>query len=78
MVDRTHKIKGSWDTYKWHARQLVADFCGQEYTQKMKRGSLWRLLGYKRGAELIDSNYNYVMNVNAADWYEPNNSFKDA
>lgn len=78
MVNRTQKINGSWDTYKWHARQLVADFCGQEYTQKMKRGSLWRLLGYKRGAELIDSNYNYIMDVNAEEWYEPNNSFKNA
>lgn len=77
MVNRTDKIKGSWHTYKWKARELVADFCGQEYVQKMKRGSLWRLLGYKRGAELIDDQYSYVMDVNAADWYQPNNSFRE-
>jgi len=78
MKDRTHKIQDTWINYKWHARELVADFCGEEYKQKVKRGSLWRLLAYKRGAELIDDQYNFVMDVNAADWYEPNNSFKDA
>jgi len=77
MRDREHKIQDTWINYKWHARDLVAEFCGNEYKQKIKRGSLWRVLSYRRGAELVDDQYNYTMTVNANDWYEPNNSFKD-
>ena len=78
MRDREHKIQDTWINYKWHARNLVAEFCGDEYRQKIKRGSLWRLLAFKRGAELIDDQYNCIMTVDANNWYEPNNSFIDA
>jgi len=76
MVDRTYKHQGTWLTYKWLAKRLVSDFLGDDqYMQKMKRGSLWRLLGYKKSAEIIDENYQYDWDCTAADWYEPNNSF---
>jgi len=80
MVDRTHKVTDTWLSYKWHARKLVADLCGDEYNQKLKRGSLWRLLGFKPVAELLDDDFNYVMDVNAGnidDWYLPDNSFRN-
>ena len=77
MNDSTDKIKGSWHTYKWKARQLVSDICGQEYEQKMKRGSLWRLIGFKKSAEVIDENYNLIPKINSSDWYKPDNSFKN-
>lgn len=77
MVDRTHKHKGSFTTYKWHARDLVADFLGSnEYRGKIKRGSLWKLIGYKKGAEVIDNSYTYHLDINPLDWYNPNNDFK--
>jgi hypothetical protein len=77
MVDRTHKHKGSFINYKWHARDLVADFLqGEEYKSKIKRGSLWKLLGYKFGADIVDQDYNYHMDITSADWYNPNNTFK--
>lgn len=76
MVDRTHKHQGSFTTYKWHARGLVADFLGgDEYRMKIKRGSLWKLLGHKKCAEVIDNCYDYHYNINPEDWYNPNNSF---
>ena len=75
MANREDKIKDGWMSYKWKARQLIADFCGHEYQQKIKRNSLWRLLGYKRGAELIDDQYNFIMTVDPQQWYQPNNSF---
>jgi len=75
MVDRKHKIDGSLITYKWHARQLVADICGKEYLSKVKKGSLWRLLSFKKSADLLDNDYNYIFNAVPDDWYEPDNSF---
>jgi len=77
MIDRVHKHQGNFINYKWHARDLVADFLqGDEYRMKIKRGSLWKLLSYKYGAEVIDDNYQYIMDANPTDWYNPNNSFK--
>lgn len=75
MHNKEDKIKGSWHTYKWKARQLVSDLCGQEYNQKMKRGSLWRLIGFKKSAEIIDDSYNFILSIKPEEWYEPNNSF---
>jgi len=75
MVDRKHKIDGSLITYKWHARQLVADICGKEYLSKVKKGSLWRLLSFKKSADLLDNDYNYIFNAVPDNWYEPDNSF---
>lgn len=75
MNNNTDKIKGTWHSYKWICKKLVADFCGQEYMYKVKRGSLWRLLSNKRHAEIIDNNYNFVTTVVPEEWYEPNNSF---
>lgn len=76
MVDRTYKHQGTWLTYKWLAKRLVSDFLGDDqYMQKIKRGSLWRLLGYKKSAEIINEYYQYDWNCTAADWYDPDNSF---
>lgn len=76
MVDRVHKHQGSFITYKWHARELVANFLGgDEYKSKVKRGSLWKLLGYKKGAEVIDNGYSYHLDSKPEDWYNPNNTF---
>ncbi len=77
MVDRTHKHQGSFTTHKWYARGLVADFLGSnEYRQKIKRGSLWKLLGHKKCAEVIDNCYDYHYDISASDWYNPSNDFK--
>jgi len=75
MVNRTHKIKDSWLSYKWHSKELIAEVCGEEYKSKIKRGSLWRLLSYTIGAEAIDQNYNFIEKVKPIDWYNSNNSF---
>jgi len=76
MVDRTSKHQGTWLSYKWLAKKLICDFLGNDqYMQKIKRGSLWHILSYKKSAEIIDENYQYDWKCNASDWYEPNNNF---
>jgi hypothetical protein len=76
MRDRTHKHQGTFLSYKFHARNLVADFLGDDrYRNKIKRGSLWHLLSYKRGAEIIDSDYNFEMSADVDSWYNKDNSF---
>lgn len=77
MVDRYNKHKGTWDSYKFHSKDLVADFLGNnEYRSKLKRGSLWKLLAYKKGTVCVDDAYKFYYNANANDWYEPDNIFK--
>lgn len=76
MVDRSSKHMGTLLTYKWLAKKLIADFLGgNEYLQKIKRGSLWTLLSYKSGASAITSNYEFLKTVNPTDWYNSTNSF---
>ena len=76
MVNRDQKHQGTFLSYKFHARNLVADFLGDDkYKSKIKRGSLWNLLSYKRGAEIIDSDYNFEMSANLDSWYNRDNSF---
>lgn len=77
MIDRHHKHQGTWLSYKWHARQLVSDFLGDNgFSQKLKRGSLWVLLSNKNGAEIIDQSYQYHWNITPSDWYNEDNSFR--
>ena len=76
MVDRTHKIQDSILSYKWHARDLVADYLKEDdYRKKLKKGSLWTLLVHKPACDVIDSSYTYHYGINANDWYNPDNSF---
>jgi hypothetical protein len=77
MVDTTSKHKGTYLNYKWLAKQLVCQFLGHdEYMKKVKRGSLWKLISYKRSVDIIENNYNYIYECDPMDWYEPVNDFK--
>ena len=77
MVDRTHKHRGDFLSYKWHARDLVADFLNeQQYRYKVKRGSLGKVLFHRAKTDVIDTSYNFIHNIDPCDWYNPDNSFQ--
>lgn len=77
MVRKEPKHEGSWLAYKPIPKRLVADFLNApEYLHKIKRGSLWHLLGYKKGVEVIDENYGYHWDIKATEWYNEDNTFK--
>jgi hypothetical protein len=77
MTNRTHKHKGTWLSYKWHAKQLVCDFLqDNSFMSKVKRGSLWTLLSYKNPAILIDDQYKYHFDIDINAMHNEENSFK--
>lgn len=76
MKDREHKHKGSYITYKWHVRELIANTIGSpEYLVKIKRPSLGGITRFRRSADAIDKDFNYCYNINPLDFYDPDNSF---
>lgn len=77
MIDRVHKHKGTQESYKYHAKELICDFLGsKEYMMKGKRGSLSRIMRGKKKISAIDENYRFIDNpLNVNDWYNEDNSF---
>jgi len=77
MSNRTHKHQGTQISYKWHAKDLIADFLqAPEYKMKLKRLSLYRIFSSRKLADVIDENYQFIMDMNPEEWYNPDNSFK--
>jgi hypothetical protein len=77
MARKEPKHEGSWLAYKPIPKKLVSDFMqAPEYMQKVKRGSLWSILAYKKSVEVIDDTYGYHWDVNPLDWYNEDNSFR--
>lgn len=78
MSNPDKKHQGTWETHKWYPRKIVSDFMQDtNYLKKNKNGSLWKLAISKFRANAIDQNLNLIENINTAEWYEPNNSFKE-
>jgi hypothetical protein len=78
MVDRVNKHKNTQDSYKYHAKELICSFLGDNgYMIKAKRGSLWEIMAHKKKAMAIDANYSFYWDIpDISDYYEPNNSFR--
>jgi len=76
MKDRTHKHKGDFTSYKWHAREIIADTMNApEYLYKSKHPSLGQVARFTRSADLIAEDYSLQYNINPVDYYNPENSF---
>jgi len=77
LKDRDHKHQGNYITYKFHARELIADFMSApEYLKKIKHPSLSNVTKFKYACDLIDSDYQFQYQIDARDWYNPDNSFR--
>ena len=76
LKDRDHKHQGNYITYKFHARELIADFMSAPgYLKKIKYPSLSNVTKFKYACDLIDSNYKLQYKIEPLDWYNPDNSF---
>lgn len=71
------KIKDSWASYKFTAKDLIYAFNkDQDYRDnKLKIGSLWRLFLQKDTAVGLNSSFHYLDSLQAPTLYNPNNSF---
>ncbi len=74
------KIKDSWSTYKWPAKDVIYKFTRDEdYRQnKQKRGSLGAMLQQQRSYNFIDSSFNFYRTLDSSEYFEPNNDFLPA
>lgn len=77
MHKRNEAYKGTWESYKWKAKEFVARTSNSpEYNMKHRQGSLYNILAHTTRAEGIDSNFKFYDRLDPEEWYEPNNSFK--
>lgn len=75
MNDTSHKHRGTWDSYKWYPRKLVADFLKDDvYLNKVKRGSLYHVVRARQSNDGMDSNYQFV-DLSKVNVYQSENSF---
>jgi len=79
--DHPHlKIKDSWATYKFTAKDLIYDFNKDEdyWKNKIKVGSLCRLFLQKDTALGLTSDFRFLDTLQGLDIYNPVNSFNTA
>ena len=74
------KIKDTWTSYKFTAKDLIYDFNKDEdyWKHKIKIGSLSRLFLQKDTAVGLSSDFQFLDSLQGPDLYNPNNSFKSA
>jgi hypothetical protein len=78
MLNPDKKIKDTWMSYKYTAKDYIYDFNKDQYYRdnKSKRGSLYRLFIHKNTPNAITTDWQYLYKINKEDYYQPNNSFK--
>lgn len=74
------KIKDSWASYKFTAKDLIYEFNKDEdyRKHKIKIGSLSRLFLQKDTAAGLGADFQFLDTLQGPDLYNPNNSFKSA
>lgn len=67
------KIKKTWNSYKWHVKDLIYSFNKDaEYRdEKLKIGSLFRLLLQNNCPQALTNQYKFLYKVQAEDYYNP-------
>lgn len=78
MLNPHLKIKNSWDTYKFHVKDLIFNFTKDPVykNEKLKKGSLWKLFISKDTPIAITSDYQYLYKLDKTELYNPVNTFK--
>lgn len=77
MSNMDKKIKDTWNTYKWPAKDYIYDFTNDDdyRKNKQKRGSLAIALQQQHSYNFIDSNFHCYETLDSSKWYEPDNDF---
>ncbi len=79
MNNPDKKMKDTWNTYKWVAKELIYEYTKDaDYRDnKLKVGSLGSILRYSTAFNFIDDTYQLVHNIPPEEFYAPDNSFVD-
>lgn len=78
MNNMDKKIKDTWDTYKWPAKEIIYEYTQDEdyRKNKQKRGSLASVFIQQRSYNFIDSSFKLHYEMDASEYYNPDNDFK--
>jgi hypothetical protein len=79
MNNLDKRVRDSWNTYKWPAKNLIYDFTKDaDYRDsKLKFGSVMFLLVLQSRAAFIDDGFHFHDSVGADEFYEPHNDFAE-
>lgn len=68
-----------WNEYKHQAKLEIYQYDKNEdyYLNKAKKGSLNTVFMQRDVVQAIDEDFNFYNELNPADWYEPDNTFKE-
>jgi hypothetical protein len=77
MTNKHLKIKDTWASYKFHAKELIYKFTGDaDYRDnKQKANSLHKLFIAKDTPIALSSKYEYMYELDQNDLYVPENDF---
>lgn len=80
MHNPDKKIKDTWETYKWPAKDVIYDYNKdkQYRDHKLKKGSLWLLLRQQELYNFLDENYAFHTALDLKDFHVPHNDFLPA
>lgn len=78
MLNPKLKIKNSWNTYKFHAKDIIYDYNKDEIYRegKLKRGSLIQLFILKHTPIGLTDKFEYLYNLDKNSFYNSNNNFR--
>lgn len=73
------KIKNTWQSYKWHAKDVIYEFNkdANYRDHKVKMGSLKGLFQQNKHPIALTSSYLFLNEINGLDFYQPDNIFAD-
>jgi hypothetical protein len=77
MNNLDKKIKDTWKTYKWPAKDIIYDYTKDaEYRDnKTKQGSLFLILYHQEPFNYIDDSFRLMRTCNIEEYYNPQNDF---
>lgn len=77
MNNLHNRIKNSWRSYKWPAKEVIYNFTKDENYRdnKTKRGSLQYLIVQRANAYVIDEDFGFRYQISDDDLYEAANDF---
>lgn len=78
MNNPDKKIKNTWESYKWEAKETIYEFTKDDWYRKnkIKRGSLSHVIIHQLQKNFIDEDIRMYPSLPVEDWYNPDNDFK--
>jgi len=76
MVKRNETHQGTWESYKWKAKEFLINSSGcQDLRLKHRQNSLFQILSHTTQHQAIDEKFNFYSSIDLSGWYNKDNSF---